>query len=165
MGEEPIESSHLPTQEGRKQTREDKYNTEWVPTDAQEFSRKTATRPREWPDGKPPQRSVPDPQTLHKYSEAVTTTIISDAQLGVVKETEKSPWWCHPVPFVPIPNGKTRSVVALVQLNKFIDHPRSWEETSNDKKPQRWSGATMNQKDINLMRKTMSVWPSLVDVD
>jgi hypothetical protein len=165
MGEEPIESSHLPTQEGRKQTREDKYHTEWVPTDAQEFSRNTATRPREWPDGKPPQRPVPDPQTLHKYSEAVTHTIISDAQLGVVKETEKSPWWCHPVPYVPISNGKTRSVVALVQLNKFIDHPRSWEETSNDKKPQRWSGATMNQKDINLMRKTMSVWPSLVDVD
>ena len=104
-------------------------------------------------------------QTPNKYSEAARTTVISDAQLGIVKGAEKGSRWCHPVPFVPIPNGKARSVVDLVQLNKFVDHPKSWEETSDEKNPQRWSGATVNQTDINLMRKTMGVWPSLVDVD
>jgi hypothetical protein len=32
--------------------------------------------------------------------------------------------WCSPMSFVPKPNGKVRSVVDLVQLNKFVDRPR-----------------------------------------
>jgi hypothetical protein len=138
-------------------TQEDKYNTEGVPTDAQEFARNTATRPGGGPDEKPPQRPKP--------SETITTTIISDVKLGVVKETEKSKWRCHPVAFVPIPNSNIRSVVAPIQLNKFTGHPRSWEETFHDKGPQRWKKTTTNQQDIDLMRETMSVWPSLVEGD
>jgi hypothetical protein len=141
------------------------HNTEGVPTDAQEFARNTATRPGGGPDGKPPQRLVPDPPKPSKYSETITTTIISDVKLGVVKETEKSVWRCRPVAFVPIPHSNIRSVVAPIQLNKLTGHPRSWEETFHDKGPQRWKKTTTNQQDIDLMRETMSVWPSLVEGD
>jgi hypothetical protein len=136
------------------------HNTEGVPTDAQEFARNTAMRP-----GAGPQQPVPDPPKPSKYSETITTTIISDAKLGVVKETEKSVWRCRPVAFVPIPHSNIRSVVTPIQLNKFTGHPRSREETFHDKGPQRWKKATTNQQDIDLMRETMSVWLSLVEGD
>ena len=64
------------------------HNTEGVPADAQEFTRNTATQPGGGPDEKPRQRPVPDPPKPSKYSETITTTIVSDVRLGVVKETE-----------------------------------------------------------------------------
>jgi hypothetical protein len=62
---------------------------------------------------------------------------------------------CSPIPFVPIQNGKVRPVVTH----------RSWEEMSDEENFRRWGGATMNETDTNPMRKTMGVWPYLVDVD
>ena len=60
----------------------DDHNTDGVPADAQEFARNTAARP-----GGGPQRPVPDPPKPNKYPGIITTTIVSDAKLGVVKET------------------------------------------------------------------------------
>ena len=74
-------------------------------------------------------------------------------------------WRCRPAAFVPIQHSNIRSVVAPIQLNKVTGHPGSWEETFQDKGPQRWKKTTTIQQDINLMRETMSIWPSLVDGD
>jgi hypothetical protein len=57
------------------------------------------------------------------YMEAAKAKIDSDLQLGIIEKVDGVSRWCSPMSFVPKPNGKVRSVVDLVQLNKFVDRP------------------------------------------
>ena len=57
------------------------------------------------------------------YVEAAKAKIDSDLKLGIIEKVEGVSRWCSPMFFVPKPNGKVRSVVDLVQLNKYIDRP------------------------------------------
>jgi hypothetical protein len=55
--------------------------------------------------------------------EAAKEKIDSDLQLGIIEKVDGVSRWCSPMSFVPKPNGKVRSVVDPVQLNKFVDRP------------------------------------------
>jgi hypothetical protein len=57
------------------------------------------------------------------YREAVKAKIDSDLEMGIIEKVDGVSRWCSPMSFVPKPNGKVRSVVDLVQLNKFVDRP------------------------------------------
>jgi len=57
------------------------------------------------------------------YMDEVKKKIESDLQLGIIEKVDGVSRWCSPMSFVPKPNGKVRSVVDLVQLNKFVDRP------------------------------------------
>jgi hypothetical protein len=82
----------------------DDHNKDGVPTDAQEFTGNTATR-----SGGEPQRPVPDPPEPGKYLGIITATIVSDAEMGVVKETEES---CGGVVhWLSLPSRRARSAL------------------------------------------------------
>jgi hypothetical protein len=57
------------------------------------------------------------------YLEAAKAKIDSDLEMGIIEKVDRVLRWCSPMSFVPKPNGKVRSVVDLVQLNKFVDRP------------------------------------------
>jgi hypothetical protein len=136
----------------------DDHSTDGVPTDAQEFTRNTTTR-----SGGEPQRPVPDPPEPGKCLGIITATIVSDAELSVVKETEDSVWRCGPLAFTPISQGKIRSIVAPIQLNRFMDRHGPRKKTFHDGGPQHWKKATTNQQEIEFGRETRSVRLSLVE--
>ena len=62
-------------------------------------------------------------KTSIAYIEAANKKIDSDLEMGIFRKVEGISQWCSPISFVPKPNGKVRSVLNLVQLNKFVDHP------------------------------------------
>ena len=68
------------------------HNTEGVPAEAEEFNRNKDTQPKVGPDGKTPQRPIPDPPKPSKHSETITTATVSDIRLDAIKETEESMW-------------------------------------------------------------------------
>jgi hypothetical protein len=57
------------------------------------------------------------------YMDEAKKKIESDLQLDIIEKVDGVSRWCSPMSFVPKPNGKVRSVVDLVQLNKFVDRP------------------------------------------
>jgi hypothetical protein len=57
------------------------------------------------------------------YREAVKAKIDSDLEMGIIERVDGVSRWFSPMSFVPKPSGKVRSVVDLVQLNKFVDRP------------------------------------------
>jgi hypothetical protein len=57
------------------------------------------------------------------YLEAAKAKIDSNLEMGIFEKVDGVSRWCSPMSFVPKPNGKVRSVVDLVQLNKFVDRP------------------------------------------
>jgi hypothetical protein len=65
--------------------------------------------------------------------------------------------------FTPISQGKIRSIVAPIQLNRFMDRHGPRKKTFHDWGPQRWKKATTNQPEIEFGRETRSVRPSLVE--
>jgi hypothetical protein len=57
------------------------------------------------------------------YLEAAKKKIDSDLEMGIIERVEGVSRWCSLMSFVPKPSGTVRSVVDLVQLNKFVDRP------------------------------------------
>ena len=57
------------------------------------------------------------------YLAAAKKKIDEDVKLGIIEKVEGVSEWCSPMSFVQKPNGGIRSVVDLVQLNKFVDRP------------------------------------------
>ena len=59
----------------------------------------------------------------HAYMDAAKAKIDSGLAMGIIERVEGPSRWCSAMSFVPKPNGKVRSVVDLVQLNKFVERP------------------------------------------
>ena len=64
-------------------------------------------------------------KTPYAYMDTAKAKLDSDVEKGII---EKVPVgtpsrWCSAMSFVPKPGGKVRSVVDLVQLNKFVERP------------------------------------------
>ena len=57
------------------------------------------------------------------YLDAAKKKIDEDVKLGIIEKVDGVPEWCSPMSFVQKPGGGIRSVVDLVQLNKFVDRP------------------------------------------
>ena len=55
------------------------------------------------------------------YLDAAKKKIDEEIKLGIIEKVDGVSEWCSPMSFVQKPNGGTRSVVDLVQLNKFVD--------------------------------------------
>ena len=57
------------------------------------------------------------------YLDAAKKKIDEDVKLGIIEKVDRISEWCSPMSFVQKPGGGIRSVVDLVQLNKFVDRP------------------------------------------
>ena len=62
-------------------------------------------------------------KTPYAFQDAAKAKLDQDEALGIIEKFHGTSKWCSAMSFVPKPNGKVRSVVDLVHLNKFVERP------------------------------------------
>ena len=62
-------------------------------------------------------------RTAYAFQEAAKQKLDDDEKKGVIEKVIGPTDWCSAISFVRKPNGKIRSVVDLVQLNKYVKRP------------------------------------------
>ena len=62
-------------------------------------------------------------KTLYVFQDAAKAKLDQDEALGIIEKFHGTSKWCSAMSFVSKPNGKVRSVVDLVHLNKFVLRP------------------------------------------
>ena len=62
-------------------------------------------------------------KTPYAFQDTAKAKLDQDEDLGIIEKFHGTSKWCSSMSFVPKPNGKVRSVVDLVHLNKFVLRP------------------------------------------
>ena len=62
-------------------------------------------------------------RTAYAFQEAAKQKLDDDESKGVIEKVIGATDWCSAISFVKKPNGKIRSVLDLVQLNKYVKRP------------------------------------------
>ena len=71
-------------------------------------------------------------KTPYAFQDAAKAKLDEDEALGIIEKVHGTSQWCSAMAFVPKPNGKVRSVVHLVHLNKFVESPTYTFPTPQD---------------------------------
>jgi hypothetical protein len=62
-------------------------------------------------------------KTPYAFQDTAKAKLDQDEALGIIEKFHGTSKWCSAMSFAPKPNGKVRSVVDLVHLNKFVERP------------------------------------------